>query len=195
MTVRIEKGKSIFDLNLGLDKLFPKLNEEEMEYVVYYADMNSLFRVKPEKERRFLSLKLVEGLWYNGKPTAKGQRIAEGKNKDVEAAIVQYHKDINNNKSVMVQKTLDTLNDYYEGVLKFMKKLDDTGDFDEQVKVYTQNAKSIKDEIIKATYEQILYFEKQLSYEFEVPEEILNDVKEKEDMQSNTADNIDVDTL
>jgi hypothetical protein len=195
MTVKIEEGRDVFELNNGLARLFPKLDASEMEYVVYVADMNSIFRMKKVGERRLLALRVVDGLWLTGKPTVKGQKILDGKNKDVESAIVEYHKSINNNKGTKLMRTLDTLNEYYDSVLGFMKKLDDKGEFDEQVKIYANNAKSIKDETIKATYEQIKYFENELSFEFEIPDDVKEDTEEKDVINTTTADNIDVDKL
>ncbi len=195
MTVRIEQGKDIFELNNGLRKMFPKLDNAEMEYVVFVADGQSILRLKPMKQRREIALKLVDGCWINGRPTNLGTRFMEGKNKDVEQAIIKYNKEINNNKQAKIMATLDTLNEYYDGLLKFMGKLDDGGDFDEQVKVYANNAKSIKDETIKATFEQIMYFEKQLGFEYEIPAEVAEDTAEKDTTDKFGADNIDVDKL
>ena len=194
MTIRIEQGKDIFELNPGLGKLFPNLTSEEMEYVVYVADAYSIFRMKTEAERRLLSLQLVDGYWYAGKATAKGHKLLDRKNKDVEEAIVKYHKEINNNKSDKIRKTLETLNKYYDSVLDFMVSKE-AGDVDEQVKVFNANAKAIKDETIKNTYEQIVFFEKELLHEYDIPEIAAEHTKEKEEISTNSADWIDPDTL
>ena len=62
MTVRIEQGKDVFELNNGLRKMFPKLDNAEMEYVVFVADGQSILRLKPMKQRREIALKLVDGV-------------------------------------------------------------------------------------------------------------------------------------
>ena len=197
MTVKIEQGKDIFELNPGLQKLFPKLSSDEMEYVVYVADALSILRMQPMKKRREIALKMVEGCWVNGRPTAKGTRFADGKNKDIEKAIIVYNDEINDAQFVIITETLTTLRKYYIDVLKYFSKLDNVKNakFDEQQKIFAQNAKSIKDGTLKETHEQILYFQKQLGYEFEIPAEVEEETKEKVETDKFGADNIDVDKL
>lgn len=196
MTIRIEKGKDIFELNKGLERLFPKLESAEMEYVVYVADSSEgIFRKRKEEDRRLLALKLCDGLWVGDKPTAKGKRILDRNNKDVENAIVTYHQEINNNKSKKISATIEVLEEYLDAQLEFIKSLKTAEDTDEKVKIYNATAKSIKDETIKSTYDQIKYFENELSFEFEIPESIIEETKEKETVETNTADNVDVDKL
>jgi len=195
MTVRIEAGKDVFELNVGLEKLFPKLDSAEMEYVVHVADSNGIFRMRSDDDRRLLALKLCDGLWWVDKPTVKGKRILDKKNKDVEDAIVVYHRDINNNKRKKIGDTIQVLEDYLDAQLEFIKSLKTADDTDEKVKIYNATAKSIKDETIKSTYDQIKFFEKELSFEYEVPDNIIEETKEKETVETNTADNVDVNKL
>lgn len=195
MTVRIEDGKDVFELNNGLSKMFPKLDSAEMEYVIHVADSNSIFRMKSDGDKRLLALKLCEGLWYGGKITVKGQRILDKKNKDVERGIVTYHSDINNNKRKKISDTIDVLDSYLDAQLDFIKSLKDIDDVDEKVKVYNATAKSIKEETIKSTYDQIKYFEKELSFEYDIPDSIIDDTKEVNVVDTNTADNVNVEQL
>lgn len=208
MTVRIEHGRDIFEINNGLGKLFPKLDSSEMEWVVYVADSNSIYRMKSDAERRLLALKLCDGFWVADKPTAKGQKLVDRKNKDVESAIVVYHKEINVNKRHKLSETIETLGGYYDELLGFMKKVDSSkllssldvgdegkkkdGDFKEQVKLFENVYKAVKESAFKTTYEQIKYFEEQLSFEFEIPDVAIEDTKEVESISTTTADNIDV---
>jgi hypothetical protein len=195
MTVRIEAGKDVFELNVGLAKLFPKLDSAEMEYVVHVADSNHVLRVNSDDQRRLIALRICDGLWYADKPTVKGKRILDKKNKDVEDAIVVYHRDINNNKRKKIGDTIQVLEDYLDAQLEFIKSLKTADDTDEKVKIYNATAKSIKDETIKSTYDQIKFFEKELSFEYEVPDNIIEETKEKETVETNTADNVDVNKL
>lgn len=195
MTVKIEDGKDVFELNNGLSKMFPKLDSAEMEYVIHVADSNSIFRMKSDSEKRLLALKLCEGLWYGGKITNKGQRILDKKNKDVENGIVVYHREINNNKRKKISDTIDVLDSYLDAQLDFIKSLNGIEDVDEKVKVYNATAKSIKEETIKSTYDQIKYFEKELSFEYDIPDIIIDDTKEANVVDTNTADNVDVNSL
>lgn len=195
MTVRIEAGKDIFELNLGLAKLFPKLDSAEMEYVVHVADSNGIFRMRSDADRRLLALKLCDGLWWVDKPTVKGKRILDKKNKDVEDAIVLYHSDINKNKSSRINRAIKVLEDYLDTQLDLIDSLKSIDDTDEKVKVYNATAKSMKDETIKITYKMIKDFEEELSFEYERPESIIEDIKEKETVETNTADNVDVNKL
>lgn len=195
MTVRIEAGKDVFELNLGLAKLFPKLDSAEMEYVVHVADSNGIFRMRSDADRRLLALKLCDGLWWVDKPTVKGKRILDKKNKDVEDAIVVYHSDINKNKSSRINRAIKVLEDYLDTQLDLIDSLKSIDDTDEKVKVYNATAKSMKDETIKITYKMIKNFEEELSFEYEKPESIIEDIKEKETVETNTADNVDVNKL
>ena len=195
MTVRIEAGKDVFELNLGLAKLFPKLDSAEMEYVVHVADSNGIFRMRSDADRRLLALKLCDGLWWVDKPTVKGKRILDKKNKDVEDAIVVYHSDINKNKSSRINRAIKVLEDYLDTQLDLIDSLKSIDDTDEKVKVYNATAKSMKDETIKITYKMIKDFEEELSFEYERPESIIEDIKEKETVETNTADNVDVNKL
>ena len=195
MTVRIEAGKDVFELNLGLAKLFPKLDSAEMEYVVHVADSNGIFRMRSDADRRLLALKLCDGLWWVDKPTVKGKRILDKKNKDVEDAIVVYHRDINKNKSSRINRAIKVLEDYLDTQLDLIDSLKSIDDTDEKVKVYNATAKSMKDETIKITYKMIKGFEEELSFEYERPESIIEDIKEKETVETNTADNVDVNKL
>lgn len=195
MTVRIEAGKDVFELNLGLAKLFPKLDSAEMEYVVHVADSNGIFRMRSDGDRRLLALKLCDGLWWVDKPTVKGKRILDKKNKDVEDAIVLYHSDINKNKSSRINRAIKVLEDYLDTQLDLIDSLKSIDDTDEKVKVYNATAKSMKDETIKITYKMIKDFEEELSFEYERPESIIEDIKEKETVETNTADNVDVNKL
>lgn len=195
MTVRIEAGKDVFELNLGLAKLFPKLDSAEMEYVVHVADSNGIFRMRSDADRRLLALKLCDGLWWVDKPTVKGKRILDKKNKDVEDAIVLYHSDINKNKSSRINRAIKVLEDYLDTQLDLIDSLKSIDDTDEKVKVYNATAKSMKDETIKITYKMIKDFEEELSFEYERPESIIEDIKEKETVETNTADNVDVNKL
>ena len=61
MTVRIEAGKDVFELNSGLAKLFPKLDSAEMEYVVHVADSNGIFRMRSDNDRRLVEFKVCDG--------------------------------------------------------------------------------------------------------------------------------------
>lgn len=194
MTIRIERGKSVFDLNPGLGAMFPELDEAEMEYVVYVADAQSILRMKPEVERRKIALKLVAGYMDKGKPTPAGKQAMDRKNDRVERAMVLFHSEINNNKRGKIMKTLDAMNMYYDEQLAFMQKK--SGDFDEQAKIQAANAKAIKDETIKETYKQIKFFEEELSHEYVVPDVIIEDIMEAPvEVPRNTADGIDVDLL
>jgi len=195
MTVRIEAGKDVFELNVGLAKLFPKLDSAEMEYVVHVADSNGIFRMRSDADRRLLALKLCDGLWWVDKPTVKGKRILDKKNKDVEDAIVLYHSDINKNKSSRINRAIKVLEDYLDTQLDLIDSLKSIDDTDEKVKVYNATAKSMKDETIKITYKMIKDFEEELSFEYERPESIIEDIKEKETVETNTADNVDVNKL
>lgn len=195
MTVRIEAGKDVFELNLGLAKLFPKLDSAEMEYVVHVADSNGIFRMRSDADRRLLALKLCDGLWWVDKPTVKGKRILDKKNKDVEDAIVLYHSDINKNKSSRINRAIKVLEDYLDTQLDLIDSLKSIDDTDEKVKVYNATAKSMKDETIKITYKMIKGFEEELSFEYKKPESIIEDIKEKETVETNTADNVDVNKL
>jgi len=195
MTIRIEAGKDVFELNLGLAKLFPKLDSAEMEYVVHVADSNGIFRMRSDADRRLLALKLCDGLWWVDKPTVKGKRILDKKNKDVEDAIVLYHSDINKNKSSRINRAIKVLEDYLDTQLDLIDSLKSIDDTDEKVKVYNATAKSMKDETIKITYKMIKDFEEELSFEYERPESIIEDIKEKETVETNTADNVDVNKL
>jgi len=195
MTIRIEDNRDVFELNVGLSKLFPKLDSSEMEYVVHVSDSNSIFRMRNDSDRRLLALKLCDGLWHGGKVTVKGQRILDKKNKDVEDPIVVYHVDINNNKRKKIGDTIQVLEDYLDAQLDFIKSLKDAEDTDEKVKIYNATAKSIKDETIKSTYDQIRYFEKELSFEYDMPDNIIEETREKEVVETNTADNVDVNKL
>ena len=195
MTVRIEAGKDVFELNVGLAKLFPKLDSAEMEYVVHVADSNGIFRMRSDADRRLLALKLCDGLWWVDKPTVKGKRILDKKNKDVEDAIVLYHSDINKNKSSRINRAIKVLEDYLDTQLDLIDSLKSIDDTDEKVKVYNATAKSMKDETIKITYKMIKGFEEELSFEYERPESIIEDIKEKETVETNTADNVDVNKL
>ena len=195
MTIRIEAGKDVFELNLGLAKLFPKLDSAEMEYVVHVADSNGIFRMRSDADRRLLALKLCDGLWWVDKPTVKGKRILDKKNKDVEDAIVLYHSDINKNKSSRINRAIKVLEDYLDTQLDLIDSLKSIDDTDEKVKVYNATAKSMKDETIKITYKMIKNFEEELSFEYERPESIIEDIKEKETVETNTADNVDVNKL
>lgn len=194
MTILVQRGKSVFELNPGLGAMFPELDEAEMEYVVYVADAQSILRMKPEAERRKIALKLVAGYMEKGKPTPAGKQAMEGKNARVEAAIRTFHSEINNNKRGKIMKTLDAMNHYYEEQLGFMMKK--SSDFDEQAKIQAANAKAIKDETIKETYKQIKFFEEELSHEYVVPDVIIEDIMEAPvEVPRNTADGIDVDLL
>lgn len=195
MTVRIEAGKDVFELNVGLAKLFPKLDSAEMEYVVHVADSNGIFRRRSDADRRLLALKLCDGLWWVDKPTVKGKRILDKKNKDVEDAIMVYHSDINKNKSSRINRAIKVLEDYLDTQLDLIDSLKSIDDTDEKVKVYNATAKSMKDETIKITYKMIKDFEEELSFEYERPESIIEDIKEKETVETNTADNVDVNKL
>ena len=195
MTVRIEAGKDVFELNVGLAKLFPKLDSAEMEYVVHVADSNGIFRMRSDADRRLLALKLCDGLWWVDKPTVKGKRILDKKNKDVEDAIVLYHSDINKNKSSRINRAIKVLEDYLDTQLDLIDSLKSIDDTDEKVKVYNATAKSMKDETIKITYKMIKDFEEELSFEYERPESIIEETKEKETVETNTADNVDVNKL
>lgn len=195
MTVRIEAGKDVFELNVGLAKLFPKLDSAEMEYVVHVADSNGIFRMRSDADRRLLALKLCDGLWWVDKPTVKGKRILDKKNKDVEDAIMVYHSDINKNKSSRINRAIKVLEDYLDTQLDLIDSLKSIDDTDEKVKVYNATAKSMKDETIKITYKMIKDFEEELSFEYERPESIIEDIKEKETVETNTADNVDVNKL
>ena len=195
MTVRIEAGKDVFELNVGLEKLFPKLDSAEMEYVVHVADSNGIFRMRSDADRRLLALKLCDGLWWVDKPTVKGKRILDKKNKDVEDAIVLYHSDINKNKSSRINRAIKVLEDYLDTQLDLIDSLKSIDDTDEKVKVYNATAKSMKDETIKITYKMIKDFEEELSFEYEVPDNIIEETKEKETVETNTADNVDVNKL
>ena len=195
MTIRIEAGKDVFELNVGLAKLFPKLDSAEMEYVVHVADSNGIFRMRSDADRRLLALKLCDGLWWVDKPTVKGKRILDKKNKDVEDAIVLYHSDINKNKSSRINRAIKVLEDYLDTQLDLIDSLKSIDDTDEKVKVYNATAKSMKDETIKITYKMIKDFEEELSFEYERPESIIEDIKEKETVETNTADNVDVNKL
>lgn len=195
MTIRIEAGKDVFELNLGLAKLFPKLDSAEMEYVVHVADSNGIFRMRSDADRRLLALKLCDGLWWVDKPTVKGKRILDKKNKDVEDAIVLYHSDINKNKSSRINRAIKVLEDYLDTQLDLIDSLKSIDDTDEKVKVYNATAKSMKDETIKITYKMIKDFEEELSFEYEVPDNIIEETKEKETVETNTADNVDVNKL
>ena len=195
MTIRIEAGKDVFELNLGLAKLFPKLDSAEMEYVVHVADSNGIFRMRSDADRRLLALKLCDGLWWVDKPTVKGKRILDKKNKDVEDAIMVYHSDINKNKSSRINRAIKVLEDYLDTQLDLIDSLKSIDDTDEKVKVYNATAKSMKDETIKITYKMIKDFEEELSFEYERPESIIEDIKEKETVETNTADNVDVNKL
>jgi len=195
MTVRIEAGKDVFELNVGLAKLFPKLDSAEMEYVVHVADSNGIFRMRSDADRRLLALKLCDGLWWVDKPTVKGKRILDKKNKDVEDAIVLYHSDINKNKSSRINRAIKVLEDYLDTQLDLIDSLKSIDDTDEKVKVYNATAKSMKDETIKITYKMIKDFEEELSFEYEVPDNIIEETKEKETVETNTADNVDVNKL
>ena len=42
---------------------------------------------------------------------------------------------------------------------------------------------------------KIKFFEKELSFEYEVPDNIIDETKEKETVETNTADNVDVNKL
>jgi hypothetical protein len=194
MTVKIERGKSIFELNPGLGQLFPKLTEDEMEYVVYVADAQSILRMKPEPERRKIALKLVAGYMEKGKITPAGKMAMDKKNRKIEEGVRTFHSEINNNKQGKIMNTLETLNKYYDDQLKFMAE--DAGDFDEKIKKQAANAKIIKDETIKETYKQIKFFEEELSHEFVIPESIVEDITDAPvEVPRNTADWIDVDLL
>lgn len=195
MTVRIEAGKDVFELNVGLAKLFPKLDSAEMEYVVHVADSNGIFRMRSDADRRLLALKLCDGLWWVDKPTVKGKRILDKKNKDVEDAIMVYHRDINKNKSSRINRAIKVLEDYLDTQLDLIDSLKSIDDTDEKVKVYNATAKSMKDETIKITYKMIKDFEEELSFEYEVPDNIIEETKEKETVETNTADNVDVNKL
>ena len=195
MTIRIEAGKDVFELNVGLAKLFPKLDSAEMEYVVHVADSNGIFRMRSDADRRLLALKLCDGLWWVDKPTVKGKRILDKKNKDVEDAIMVYHSDINKNKSSRINRAIKVLEDYLDTQLDLIDSLKSIDDTDEKVKVYNATAKSMKDETIKITYKMIKDFEEELSFEYERPESIIEDIKEKETVETNTADNVDVNKL
>ena len=195
MTVRIEAGKDVFELNVGLAKLFPKLDSAEMEYVVHVADSNGIFRMRSDADRRLLALKLCDGLWWVDKPTVKGKRILDKKNKDVEDAIMVYHIDINKNKSSSINRAITVLEDYLDTQLDLIDSLKSIDDTDEKVKVYNATAKSMKDETIKITYKMIKDFEEELSFEYEVPDNIIEETKEKETVETNTADNVDVNKL
>ena len=106
-----------------------------------------------------------------------------------------YHRDINNNKRKKIGDTIQVLEDYLDAQLEFIKSLKTADDTDEKVKIYNATAKSIKDETIKSTYDQIKFFEKELSFEYEVPDNIIEETKEKETVETNTADNVDVNKL
>ena len=192
MTIRIEKGKSVFELNPGLGVLFPKLDNSEMEFVAFVADTHSILRMKPEAERRKIAVKLVPGLMEKGKPNALGKTLIDGKSKKVEAAIQTYHKEINNNKRGKVMKTLEALGKYYDEQLEFMRS-DAPDDFDEKVKWQAATARAIKDETLKDLNEQIKYFEKELANEYEAPDSVIEDLTEEQTViGTNTADWIDV---
>ena len=84
MTVRIEAGKDVFELNLGLAKLFPKLDSAEMEYVVHVADSNGIFRMRSDADRRLLALKLCDGLFFvDSKTVVKIQDCTGKKVKEI----------------------------------------------------------------------------------------------------------------
>lgn len=195
MTIRVEEGKDVFELNIGLSAMFPNLTCAEMEYVIHVCDSQSVFKTRTEEDKRKFALKLCDGLWEKNKPTSKGQKILDRKNKDVEMAILLYRKEINNNKFNKIAKTLDVLSDYLDAQLDFIKSLNNAEDTDEKVKIYNATAKSIKDETLKSTYDQIKFFEKELSFEYQVPDDVMEDTKEERKDYTNTADSIDVNAL
>lgn len=150
---------------MKLRKEFSGLQNDELIYVALVADFMSPFRLLPEEARMREAQKCVVGRDYH-------------KDKAIKTAINAYMQ-LCPRKQKIIKEALEGYYEQFESITKQLaygkaitSQKASKEDLEDNLKIQAQCNTMIKDGTQKKVWEQIEFYEKLLSYQYEIPEDV-----------------------
>lgn len=199
------KNQKIFELNPVLNsyKEFVDIGEIKMRFVCLVADkVDSPFLLKEGERLYMAAAKAIPELWNGNALKSEYVNMVEMRDNAVKKAIIKYDEEFNPDISRRLRKRVEMLNnlsDQQNEILNYADKFDDS--HKDYIKLQVESSNLIKNGILRKTTEEIEYYQKKLIEKNVLPIEILakvegnNEEDIKSNLQTETADDLDIDRI